>query len=266
MLAATRSELVRLLRPRLLLGWFGLMALFAVLINLVMFSTASGGGDLPPAGPGVAFPDAAMLESAEGLVAGVAAASSMFGVVTLSFWAIAAATDYSSGLIRLLVAAQPHRCKLLAGKVAALVVVSALATTVALVTNVMVATVVGPTSGLDIDAWQTDVSLPMVLEAWGNGSLALLVWGVIGLVLAVITRSAALAISIGVGWVLVVESVVSVAFDGGLDWLPGTTLTAVAQGGNMTLAYSSALALALGYVVVGLGVATLVVTRRDVTD
>lgn len=242
------------------------MALFAALINVVMFSSASGGVELPPAGPGVAFPDAATLESAEGLVAGLAAASSMFGVVTLSFSAIAAATDYSSGVIRLLVAAQPHRWKLLAGKVVALTLVTALATVVALVVNVMVATIDGPTSGLTVDAWQTDVGLPMILEAWGNACCALLVWGVIGLVLAIATRSAALAISVGVGWVLVAESVVSMAFDDGLTWLPGTTLTAVAQGGNDALTYSSALALALGYVVVGLGVATLVVARRDVTD
>ena len=106
MLAVVRSELVRLRRPRMLILWFGLMALFALMVNTVMFGTASSGTTLPAGAPGVRFPDAATLAGPDGLVAGLAAASSMFGVVTLSFWALATATDYSSGLIRLLVAAR----------------------------------------------------------------------------------------------------------------------------------------------------------------
>ena len=53
-----RSELTRLMRPRMLLAWFGLTALFAVMINAVMFSTASESTGGPASGPGVAFPDA----------------------------------------------------------------------------------------------------------------------------------------------------------------------------------------------------------------
>lgn len=134
MIAAMRSELVRIIRPRLLAGWFGLTAVFAILINVVMFSTVGDAGAMPEQGPGVAFPDVATLGTADGLVVGLSAASSMFGVVTLSFWAIATATDYSSGLIRLLAAAQPRRWTLLAGKVLALMIVTA-AATLALVVN-----------------------------------------------------------------------------------------------------------------------------------
>ena len=194
MWAATRSELVRLVRPRLLIGWFGLAAVFAALINVVMFSTS--GTDAPPAGPGVAFPDAATLASPDGLVIGLSAASSMFGIVTLSFWAIVTATDYSSGLIRLMVAAQPRRWKLVVGKVAALAAVSAVATVVATMVNVGIAPVAAEAAGVDTSGWRS-VDLPgMVLQAWGNAFLAALVWGVIGLVLAVLTRTSAIAISV----------------------------------------------------------------------
>jgi hypothetical protein len=34
------------------------------------------------------------MESPSGLMAGLAAASNIFGVVTLSFWAVATASDY----------------------------------------------------------------------------------------------------------------------------------------------------------------------------
>ena len=56
MFAAVQSELTRLRQPRLLVTWFGLMALFAMMINTIMVTFASGGGSLPPGAPGVAFP------------------------------------------------------------------------------------------------------------------------------------------------------------------------------------------------------------------
>ncbi|HEY5183824.1 MAG TPA: ABC transporter permease subunit [Actinomycetes bacterium] len=264
-LNVVRSELVRLRRPRMLVAWFGLMALFAVMINTVMFSTVGNGQALPPGAPGVVFPDAATLSTSHGLVSGLAAASSMFGVVTLSFWAVAAATDYSSGLIRLLVAAHPHRWRLLLGKAIALVIVTAVATFVALVVNVLVAVPAAKQAGISTTAWGTDV-LPTLAAAWLNSFAALCVWGFLGLALAVLTRSSAVAISVGVGYVLVVESVIKMAASHSSDWLLGSTLTALANGGNTALTYPAAAALGLAYVVAGLLLATVVFTRRDVTD
>jgi ABC-2 type transport system permease protein len=265
MLAVVRSELVRLRRPRVLGAWFGLMALFAIMVNAVMFGTASSGTTLPPGAPGVRFPDAATLAGPDGLVAGLAAASSMFGVVTLSFWALATATDYSSGLIRLLVAAEPHRWRLLAGKVVALLIVTAAAVVVATIVTVMAALPAAQAAGISTSDWLAD-PLATIARAWLNTYLALIVWGIIGLVLAVLTRSAAVAISIGVGYVLVVESIVKLAIGDGSGWLLGSTLNVIAAGGTATLAFGAALTLGVAYVVLGLAAATAVVVRRDVTD
>ena len=93
----------------------------------------------------------------------------------------------------------------------------------------------------------------------------MLVWGVAGVVLAVVTRSSAVAISIGVGYVLVVESVLREMLDSA-SWLLGTTINALAAGGTSDLSYSTALGLSVVYVVIGLVIATVVVNRRDVTD
>jgi len=105
-----------------------------------------------------------------------------------------------------------------------------------------------------------------VVGAWLDLFLALCVWGVLGLVIAVLTRSAAVAIAIGVGYVLVVESIIKMLEDVPSDWLLGTTLNAVASGGTPAVGFGTALALAAGYVIVGLVVAGLVYVRRDVTD
>jgi ABC-2 type transport system permease protein len=259
------SELVRLVRPRMLIAWFALMALFAFMVNTVMFSAAGDAGTLPAGAPGVVFSDAAALATPEGLVAGLAAASSMFGVVTLSFWAVAMATDYSSGLIRLLVAAQPHRWRLLAGKVIALLLVTAVAAAVATIANVLAALPAAQAAGIPVDTWPAGAAAN-VAQAYGNAFLALSVWGILGLVLAVLARSSAVAISVGVGYVLVVEPVITMAANDASDWLLGGTLTALANGGNATVSHGTAAALGMLYVVVGLTLATVVFTRRDVTD
>jgi ABC-2 type transport system permease protein len=264
MLHVVRSEVTRLGQRRTLLAWFGLMALFAVMVNTVMATVAGdvGASDLPS--PGVAFPTRAELEAPSGVMAGLSAASNLFGIVALSFWAMFTAQDYSSGLIRLLVAGEPRRWRLLVGKVLALLGVTALATTVAALANVMAAPVVGA-SGISTAAWGTDV-VSVVGEAWVNLYLSLIVWGVLGLVIAVLTRSAMVAVAIGVGYVLVVESILKMVAGAPSDWLLGTTLNAIASGGTPAVSFGSALALGATYVIVGLVLAGAVLTRRDVTD
>lgn len=261
---AVRSELVRLRRPGYLVGWFGLTAVFAALINVVMFQVSSE--DAGPAdGPGVSFPSVAELMAADGLVAGLGAASSMFGVVALSFWALAAASDYSTGLIRVLVAAEPRRWRLVGGKWVALAVVTAAAVVVALVVNIAVAPVAASSAGLEPTAWGTDIT-SVALRAATDLYLALLVWGTIGLALAVLTRSAGVAIGVGVGWVLLLESVIAAAVDEVADWLPGATIGALATGGSAAIAYGTALALGAAYTAVALAITLVTSSRRDITE
>jgi ABC-2 type transport system permease protein len=263
MLHVVRSELTRLAQRRTLLVWFGLMALFAIMVNTVMGSVAGQMTANMPS-PGVSFPTRAELEAPSGIVAGLSAASNMFGIVTLSLWAFFTAQDYSSGVIRLLVAGEPRRWRLLAGKAIALVGVTALAVTVATLATLLSAPAVGP-SGVSTTAWGTD--LPSVIGgAWTNLFLSQLVWGVIGLVIAVISRSAMVAVAIGVGYVLVVESLIRMVDGAPVDQLLGTTLGAIAKGGTAAVSYSSALALGATYVIVGFLLAGAVFIRRDVTD
>jgi ABC-type transport system involved in multi-copper enzyme maturation permease subunit len=265
MFNVVRSELVRLRRPLLLFTWFGLVALFVVMINMVIFSAAVDGSAPPSGGPGVSFPDAATLTSSNGLVAGLSAAASMFGVVTLSFWALTTASDYATGLIRLLVSAEPRRWRLLAGKVVALLVVTAASAVVATMANVIVAPMAAQAAGLTPEAW-TDNPGPTILIAFVNLFAALCVWGVIGLVLAVLFRSSAAAISIGIGYVLVVESILGMATGEPPSWLIGTTLSALAGGGNAQVSHTSATVAGIAYAVVGLALATVTFTRRDIRD
>ena len=60
------------------------------------------------------------LESSRGLVAGLSTAASLMGIVVLALWAVAAASDFGTGWIRVMVQAEPRRWALLAGKVVTL--------------------------------------------------------------------------------------------------------------------------------------------------
>lgn len=265
LIGLVRSELIRLRRPGLLVGWFGLTAMFAVLINFVMFQVVDTQGSAPADGPGVAFPDAARLLGPDGIVAGLGAASTFFGVVTLAFWALATATDHSTGLVRVVVAAEPRRSRLLLGKWVALALVTAAAALAAVVVNLVVAPMAAQAGGFSPDSWGDDPA-GVVLEATTHLYLALLVWGTLGLALATLTRSAGVAIGVGVGYVMVVEAVIrAVATDVG-DWLPGSVLTAIAQGGNDTISYAAACTAGLAYVLVAMGLAVATFVRRDITD
>ena len=264
MLRAFASELTRLAQPRILLVWFGLMAAFALLVNAVMATVVMSASPMDLPSPGVTFPSLSELESPSGPVAGLAAASNMFGIVTLSAWAFFTAQDYSTGLIRMLVAAEPRRWRLLGGKVLALTAVTALAVSVTTFANLLAAPIVGA-SGISTDEWGTDIGA-VIAGGWLNLFLSQLVWGVLGLVIAAVSRSAMVAVSIGVGYVLVVETMVQMIDGAPTGQLLGTTLTAIAKGGTDAVSYSTAVALGLAYAAVGLVVATLVIARRDVTD
>ncbi len=265
MTAVVRSELVRLRRRGIVLGWSGLTALFAVLVNVVVFQVVDP--DAAPAedGPGVSFPPAAELLGPEGIVSGLGAAASFLGVTALAFWALASASDHSSGLVRVLVAAEPRRWRLLLGKWTALAIATAGATLLAVLVNVLVAPLAASAGGWEPTAWGQDV-VAVVLSAAVDLYLSLLVWGTIGLALATLTRSAGVAIGIGVGWVLLLEAVLAAAVSSLRDRLPGTTITALASGGTADLTYSGALVSGLAYVVVAALVSVIVFSRRDITD
>ena len=260
-----RSELVRTRRRGVLLGWLGLTALLTVLVDSVMFRVVAEAPASAGQGPGVAFPTLAQLASPDGLTAGVAAAASMLGLVTLAFWAVLTATDHSTGVVRLLVSAQPRRWRLVAGKALALATWTGAAAALAVALNVAVAPVAARTAGVDTAAWGA-AGPGDVAQAWLRLYACLLVWGALGLLLATVSRSAAVAVSVGAGWVLLVEGIVGAALDGLARWMPGATLTALAQGGTAGTSMVVAVATGAAYSLLALGLAAVVLTRRDVAD
>jgi ABC-2 type transport system permease protein len=118
---------------------------------------------------------------------------------------------------------------------------------------------------IDTEAWRSDFA-PHFFSSLFNFSIAGLVWGLIGLALAVLTRSSELAIGIGIGYLLVVENLIGLIAPDATVYLPGGTLNALVSGGTSELAWGLALGLVVIYGIVAITVSLLVFRARDISS
>ncbi len=264
MIQIVRSEFIRIWRPSFRYGGIGLMAGFAAMISIFIFTSANEPADTAQAGP-AAFASATDLSDPGGFLTALGTTSQLAGIVLLSLWAIAAASDYDTGLIRVLVQAQPNRLKLLGGKIIALTGFTILATAVTTFTIVFVARPMARLEGIDTDAWRTDF-FPELSSGYINFLIPSLVWGLIGLLIAVWARSSGVAIAAGIGYLLVFENLIAIVADGITDYLPGGTLAALADGGTPDLAWATALGLTVLYGALAAGASLLIFRTRDITN
>jgi hypothetical protein len=262
-----RSEFIRIWRPAFFIGGFCVMAGFAALVSIFIYTAAkSGGASFPPtAGQGAGFATTGQIARPGGFLTALATVSRPAGVVLLALWAIAVASDYSTGMIRVIVQAYPRRIPLMAGKIAALGVFTLMAATITFLVVVVLARPLARLEGIRVDAWKTDFA-SHIFKGYFDFLVVALVWGLIGLMLAVLTRSSAMAIGIGVGFLLVVESLITIVAPDAGKYLPGGTLNTLVAGGTAGLSWGAALGLVVLYGVIATGVSLVVFRARDIVS
>jgi len=260
-LRTVRSELARLTRWSFLGSGVLTVAAITLLSTIAIFYGAANAGGEEGFGPAMM---GAALSAASGSVVTVQGAASMLGIAVLAFAATAVASDYSTGFIRLLVQAEPRRWRLIVGKAVALAGLTIGAAALATVVGVAASYVMAALTEVSTATWTPDL-LGAMGTTFGNLALGLAVWGMIGFVIAVLTRSTAAAIAGGIGYVLVVENLLGLLYQDLTPWLPGSVITAMVDGGNDTLSYSMALGLALFYILLGLVISLAEFQRRDIT-
>jgi len=206
------------------------------------------------------------LESFRGLVAGLDAATDICGIIVLALWATAAATDYSTGWIRVLVQAEPRRWRLLAGKLLALAALTMVGTAVVSALAVAIAPALAVAVGISTEAWWAG-AVGTVLGAWLNLTLAVLAWGAIGVAIAIVSRSAAVAVAAGVGYMMVIEGLLGRLVDvEAMAYFPGSVLGVIGGGGTESLPYATAVALGSAYAAAAIAIAGITFMRRDITS
>jgi ABC-2 type transport system permease protein len=257
--AAFRSEWVKLKRRNLLVGTYVGLALAASLFAVLLFAQA------PAAGDGGGLPSLTQLAQPNGLIHGVNQAAVLLGIVAFGIAAAQIASEYSLGTLRQLLVRQPRRPILLAGKLLAVltfmlgaVVFSSLVATIA-------AFVMAHARHVPTEAWTSSAGLIDLTRALGDLLLATVGFTTLGLVVGLLFRSSVTAIIVGFAYLLPIEEIVTRIAPRASSWLPGQLLQAVAAGGLARNGFAHALILSTVYLVIAGAVATVVFVRKDVT-
>jgi ABC-2 type transport system permease protein len=259
MLGAFSSEWIKLRRRSMLLWSLGGGLLFSVFATVLTIERTQKSF---PRGAGARFHvTIAQLSRPDGFVHGVITASNLIGIVALCLFAGAVASEYSQGTLGNLLVCQPRRSQLLAGKFLALAVFFGIAIVLAVAVAASVAFALSPSKGITTSAWTTGTGLDDLGQTILHIYLASLGYGILGTALAVLLRSPALAVAIGVAYALPGEAIINRLWSSGDRWLPGQLLSALAHGGTGRASYSRALVtLSIYAAIVGIG--TLVIFQR----
>jgi hypothetical protein len=86
------------------------------------------------------------------------------------------------------------------------------------------------------------------------------------MVLGLLFRSPISSISIGVIWILIVESILVAVRRSLADYMPGTQLSNIGQGGSTDLSYEYSMRYALVFLIVISIIASVLFKRRDVAN
>lgn len=266
MIAAFRSEWIKLGRRNFLVGGFGTIIGFAVLMTVVGIFNADADPETVAGPPGI-FGGGIGLESAGGWLAGLSQAGTFIGIIALALFAANIAAEFSTGSIRVLLTTQPRRATVMCGKILALSAFVLLAVFYAAIISAIVAFPLAAARDVDTSAWTTSEAIGSCMSIFVNVTLASVIYGLFGFMLGTVTRSSAISIAAGVAWFLLGETLlVQPLWDQAEKWFPAGVLSSVAGGGTEAAPYGTAVVLALIYGAVAWGVSVLVLQRRDIVD
>lgn len=255
-----RAELFRLLRRRtLVFGAIG-AAVFSLVATLAVFSSASSD---PPVGRGGAT--LAELAGPGGGTQAFALGASFAGFLVFVTFIALIAGEFSGGTFRALLLRDPHRLRVIVGKLVGILIVAAGLVALAEVLIFVLSLVVAPTQDIATAEWFSLDSVGQALRDYATVLAGVTGWAVFGATLAVIFRSVPLALGVGFAWAGPFENIVVDSWTTGYRVFPGQVLASLIQGGSAELAIGPAVLTASLYIGVAAAVALLLVSRRDVT-
>jgi len=273
---AFRSEWFKLTRGNTLLGFGGAMVGLTLLFTALAFLSVGGADVDLDGGESEAFVTAAVLSAFDGSIFAVTNLASMLGIVALALFASSMAGEFNKGTIRMLFVAEPNRIKVLAGKLAALASFVVVGVAAAMTASIGIGALLGPSSGVDTANWWTTDGLTAIGLTYVNVTGAVLVPGLIGAAIAILTRSSAIAISVVAAYFILGEALIAGFWDTLAQWGPSAASNALAVGGlggagmmggaAPVIAYATAATLALVYAIVTVAISAAILTRRDVTS
>jgi ABC-2 type transport system permease protein len=262
MIRIVQAELQRLLRRRTILVAAGASVAFAVVATLAVFAAAKESGPVAARGGTTV----ARLASAAGGTEAFAIGASFVGFLVFVTFIALVATEFSGGTFRALLLRDPHRLRMIVGKLVGALTVAAGALVMAEVLSFGLSLAIAPTKDIDTSAWFSLAGFGHAVGNFGTVFAGVVGWAVFGTTLAVIFRSAPLALAVGFAWAGPFENIIVDSWTTGYRVFPGQVLAAIIQGGTPEISLTRAVATGVVYVGIAAAVTTTLLTRRDVTS
>ena len=237
------AELIRLLRRRTIVGLAAAAVVFAVVATLDVFSSATAAG-APSLRGGTTL--AALAGDGGGTEAFAVGASFLGFFVFVTFIALIA-TEFSGGTFRALVLRNPHRLRVIVGKLAGILLVAAAVVALAEACTFALSLAIAPGKHVSTTDWFSLQSVGDGLRDFATVFGGVAGWAVFGTTLAVVFRSAPLALGVGFAWAGPFENIVVDSWKAGYRFFPGQVLAALIRGGTVDLGIGRAVLTALLY-------------------
>jgi ABC-type transport system involved in multi-copper enzyme maturation permease subunit len=257
-----KAELQRLIRRRTLVIAIAGSVLFAVVATLTVFASAKSTGIANSRQGGTTL---ARLAASGGATQAFAVGASFAGFLVFVTFIAMVAAEFSGGTFRALLLRDPHRLRVIVGKVIGLLIVAAGVAAMTEVFSIIMSLVLAPTKDISTSAWFSAAGLGDALVDFVTVFAGIAGWAVFGATLAVIFRSAPLALGVGFAWAGPFENIVVDSCDTGYRVFPGQVLGSLIRGGTIELGFARALMTAVLYTGVAATATLFLVSRRDVT-
>jgi hypothetical protein len=262
MIRIINAELIRLARRRTMIIAAAASLAFAVVATLTVFSSAESSGPASRQG-GASL--ASLTGNGGGTEAFAVGASFAGFLVFVTFIAVLAA-EFSGGTFRALLLRDPHRLRVLVGKLVGLLLIAGSIVALVEVMTFVMSLIIAPTQDVSTAEWFSMSSLREALRDYVTVFAGVAGWAVFGSTLAVIFRSAPLALGVGFAWAGPFENIVVDSWDAGFRFFPGQVLASLIRGGTIELGIGRAVVTAVLYTGLAAAVTLVLVSRRDVTS
>lgn len=266
MIRAFRSELIKLTRWSVLVGGAAIIvitALFAYFfVSRVTHLMLSGKN------PNL-IADA--LPTPQGLVTVLAEAQPIVAAIAIIIVATSVAGEWSQGTLRNLLVREPARLRWLSGKLLALLLFVVVCASLALLVGALVAFLGAAAQGISTTSWTSSAGVQTFLGFFANSLLGTIGICLLGMAVALLTRSVAIAVGISLAYVLVGEALIAAVWPEGAEWfpvhifgyLPG--VTSLTSYGTAPMGYGADVLVALGYMVGFVAISFAVFRQMDIT-
>jgi hypothetical protein len=256
-----RAELVKLLRPKVVLITTAIVVVFGVGGAAIVLAAANPAAQSVP-GRGLSLEQ---LGAAGGGTEIFRTAASFAGTFLFVVFVGATAIEFSRGTIRTMLLRQPRRVRLLTGKLAATLSFAAAALAATEIVTWIAARGIAPGKNVATNAWTSLHALGAAFTDFGAIMLWITGYALLGTTVAVLLRSVPVALAVGIAWAGPFEHLVQNAWAPAVRVFPGLLLEAFVAGGTPDITTTRALATVSVYAAVAALVAFVVFSRRDVT-